>query len=128
MAKISATSSGRLFLTLFLGEGPFPKVIQGITRGQAISLCQKLNMYHHRWAKEENRELLQLSAKAKGELSTPEDWRVEVSFSPKNSGETSRAAVGWMEALHEQLKAKEQQQQQQQIISAKDGIQEDNPL
>ncbi len=128
MAKISDTSSGRLFLALFLGEGEFPKILHGLLRGNAINLTQKLNAYHKRWAKEENREMLFLSAKARGTLEDPENWSVEISYSPQNGLGRERKPVDWIEKLHTQMREKEEEKVKAQTLPQVVTVQEDNPL
>ncbi len=109
---IGSTSSGQLFLTLFVTPKAedYPLVLEGLTRGVAINLAQKLNGYHKRWAEENQGQLKPLSAKAKGPeavngMRSEMGWKLEVSFSPTNSGGIGNRPNEGIERLIAQAKA-----------------------
>jgi len=135
MAAIDKTSSGRLFLTLFVEaeEGSHPLRVEGLQRGRAINLAQKLNSYHHRWAREQARPMLPLSAKARAPeaqngMRNDGEWVLEVSFSPTNSEGGIVKPVDWLEAVHQRVKKELEARGTTPTSSAGDTVFEDNPL
>jgi len=130
MAAIESTSSGRLFQALFLAEaGGIPYTLEGLSRGRAINLAQKLNMYHKRWAEETGEKMKPISAKAKGEGKNSL-WRLEISYSPLNGegGGLQRVNEDIEDLLQRVREHEEERLAVRAELLAPRNISEDNPI